>query len=193
MNEEPQALGRSGLPEDLRELLARYPRSDWGHHRNLGDMARFWLQRHAMFREFGAMLQTSVGDWREGRIETEGFVRFFMPRLNRFLGELEGHHSIEDHHYFPVFRAAEPKLARGFDLLDSDHHVIHDALHANAHAANALIAALADGGEAVPRAGDAHADENTKLIAMLMRHLEDEEDLIIPVILDRGEVELGIG
>lgn len=193
MTEHPPALGRTGLPEDLRELLARYPRSDWGHHANLGAMAQFWLQRHAMFREFGAMLQNSVGDWREGRIETEAFVRFFMPRLNRFLGELEGHHSIEDHHYFPVFRAAEPRLVRGFDLLDSDHHVIHEALHANAHAANALIAALANGGDGLRRAGDAHADENAKLIAMLMRHLEDEEDLIIPVILDRGEAELGIG
>jgi hypothetical protein len=30
------------------------------------------------------------------------------------------------------------------------------------------------------------------LVAMLLRHLEDEEDLIVPVILDRGEASLGL-
>jgi len=34
---------RSGWPEDLRVLLDRYPREQWGTHANLGDMARFWL------------------------------------------------------------------------------------------------------------------------------------------------------
>ena len=36
-------------------------------------------------------------------------------------------------------------------------------------------------------AADAYADENSRLIAMLTRHLADEEDLIIPLILDRGD------
>ena len=42
---------RSGWPEDLRVLLDRYPRERWDAHANLGEMARFWLSRHAMFRE----------------------------------------------------------------------------------------------------------------------------------------------
>ena len=193
MTDAGAALGRTGLPDDLKALLERYPRSDWATHENLGAMARFWLERHAMFRDLGAMLQGSIGEWREGRIDSNGFAGFFMPRLNFFLGQLEGHHSIEDHHYFPVFRAAEPSLARGFDLLDHDHHVIHEALHANAGAANAFIAALGAGGDALKRTGEHHAEENTRLIAMLMRHLDDEEDLIIPVILERGEEALGVG
>ncbi len=31
------------------------------------------------------------------------------------------------------------------------------------------------------------------LVAMLARHLEDEEDLIVPLILERGEGAFGIG
>jgi hypothetical protein len=34
---------RNGWPDDLRVLLARYPREQWQGHANLGDMARFWL------------------------------------------------------------------------------------------------------------------------------------------------------
>ena len=43
------------------------------------------------------------------------------PRLQTLLGNLHGHHQIEDHHYFPVFRQAEPRLAAGFGLLANDH------------------------------------------------------------------------
>ena len=97
MTDAGAALGRTRLPDDLKALLERYPRSDWATHENLGAMARFWLERHSMFRDLGAMLQGSIGEWREGRIDSNGFAGFFMPRLNFFLGQLEGHHSIEDH------------------------------------------------------------------------------------------------
>ena len=36
-------------------------------------------------------------------------------------------------------------------------------------------------------AADDYADANTRLVAMLDRHLADEEDLIIPLILERGD------
>ena len=42
-------------------------------------------------------------------------------------------------------------------------------------------------------AADAYAGENERLVAMLARHLEDEEDLIVPLILERGEGAFGIG
>jgi len=41
-------------------------------------------------------------------------------------------------------------------------------------------------------AAEAYAGENAGLVAMLKRHLTDEEDLIVPLILDRGEGPLGI-
>ena len=41
-------------------------------------------------------------------------------------------------------------------------------------------------------AADAYARENEALLAMLLRHLDDEEDLIIPLILDRSEEGLGV-
>ncbi|MCV0398108.1 MAG: hemerythrin domain-containing protein [Rhizobiaceae bacterium] len=182
---------RVGLPDDLRFLVERYPRDEWAAHDNIGGMAGFWLQRHDMFRDVGRMLTGGIADYREGRRTARDFAQWFAPRLNFFLSNLEGHHQVEDVHYFPVFAAAEARLKRGFDILDADHHLIHEALEANAETANAFLRAL-DGDEDRRRfAADAYATANDRLVAMLMRHLDDEEDLIIPLILDRGDAALG--
>ncbi|NGN39572.1 hemerythrin domain-containing protein [Mesorhizobium sp. CGMCC 1.15528] len=184
---------RAGLPEDLRWLAEKYPREDWQAHVNIGGMANMWLQRHDMFRELGGVLTNVIADYREGKTTAPQFAQFFAPRLNFFLGQLDGHHRIEDEHYFPVFANAEKRLKRGFDILDADHHIIHDGLERNAETANAFLRALQETDDKQRFAADAYADENTRLVAMLTRHLADEEDLIIPLILDRGDRELGIG
>lgn len=178
---------RHGLPADLRWLVERYPRNEWADHTDIGGMASFWLQRHAMFRDAGAMLTNGIGDYREGRMVAAEFARWFAPRLNFFLGNLEGHHQVEDFHYFPAFVRAEPRLKRGFEILDADHHLIHESLERNAEAANAFLRAMTEDEDRLRFAADDYADENSRLVARLARHLDDEEDLIIPLILDRGD------
>ena len=116
---------RSGWPEDLRVLVSRYPREQWAGHANLGEMARFWLSRHAMFRELTAMIRQIETEFRAGRLPPQEFASAFVPRLQFLLSQLEVHHQIEDYHYFPIFRAADARLARGFDVLEGDHHAIH--------------------------------------------------------------------
>ena len=182
---------RPGLPQDLRYLVAKYPREDWQAHENLHGMASMWLQRHDMFRELGGILSGAIGDYREGRSDAKAFAAFFAPRLQFFLGQLDGHHNAEDQHYFPVFARAESRLRRGFDILDGDHHLIHEALERNAESANGFLRALQEDQDRQRFAADAYAGENERLVAMLARHLEDEEDLIIPLILERGEHAFG--
>lgn len=182
---------RAGLPDDLRFLLEKYPREDWTGHENVQGMAMFWLERHNMFRELGGILTNAIGDYREGRTDAAQFAQFFAPRLNFFLSHLDGHHNVEDHQYFPTFARIEPRLKRGFDILDSDHHLIHDALERNAETANGFIRALQENEDRQRFAADLYADENERLVAMLARHLDDEEDLIIPLILDRGDRGMG--
>ena len=184
---------RGGWPDDLRFLVEKYPREVWQEHQNVHGMANMWLQRHDMFRELGGKLSEAIADYREGRTKAPEFARFFAPRLNFFLGHLDGHHNVEDAHYFPVFAEAEKRLKRGFDILDADHHMIHEGMERNAETANAFLRALEEGEDKQRFAADAYADENTRLIAMLTRHLADEEDLIVPLILERGDRGLGIG
>lgn len=183
---------RQSLPEDLKFLLHQFPRGTWRRHVNIRGMATMWLQRHAMFRELGGLLAETVQGHRDGRIGAYEFAQEFVPRLQFFLSELEGHHSVEDNYYFPTFVRAEPRLAPGFEILDRDHHQIHEALERNAKAANIFIQSLKKDPDSRRFAAESYADENAMLVAMLTRHLDDEEDLIIPLILDHGDRKLGI-
>ena len=195
---EPSTLDtRQGLPADLTQLLQRYPRATWHNHANLGATANFWLSRHDMFRDLGGQLGGGLSQYREGTIDFDRFRQWFAPRLQFFLQQLEHHHQIEDDHYFPVFQRAEPRLARGFDLLDSDHILIHDDLAAVADGANALLSVVRaprqqNESDDEKRIADAYGQATERLLKRLTRHLADEEDLIIPLILDRGEASIGI-
>jgi hypothetical protein len=61
-----------------------------------------------------------------------------------------------------------------------------------AETANVLLRALQAGGDPLRRASDNYADASGALLKGLLRHLDDEEDLIVPLILDRGEEALGV-
>lgn len=182
---------RTGMPDDQLFMLARYPRADWWAHDDIHGLSGQWIQHHNTFRDMGKTLGVGIADYREGRNTAPEFARWFAPRLNRLLGYLDAHHNIEDHVYFPKFVEAENRLTRGFDILEGDHHQIHAALEANAEAANAFLRALQENDDKQRFAADNYALENEKLVAMLTRHLDDEEDLIIPLILDRGDHAFG--
>jgi iron-sulfur cluster repair protein YtfE (RIC family) len=184
---------RVGWPADLRVLIDRYPREVWGTHENLGAMARFWLERHDMFREVGDALRHATTAFREGTASAADFRAWFPPRLQFFLQQLNSHHQVEDLHYFPVFQAAEQRLAHGFEVLETDHEVIHAQIVATVESANAFLRAATNDPEALRTAGDHYAGTSSGLLRLLTRHLGDEEDLIIPLILDRGEASLGVG
>jgi hypothetical protein len=61
-----------------------------------------------------------------------------------------------------------------------------------AETANALLRALRGDTESLRRCSDDYAAASGVLLRGLIRHLDDEEDLIVPLILDRGEEALGV-
>lgn len=164
-------------------MLERHPRPAWPSHRNFA-LAQFWLERHALFREQLATLRDTTREHLDGKYPVAQFQLWLGPRLQGFLSALHGHHQIEDQHYFPAFRAAEPRLAAGFDTLDSDHRLIHECIVATVEAANELLRTPASGA-VHPHAGR-YADSLERLHGRLLNHLDDEEDLIIPVMLEHG-------
>lgn len=179
---------RRGWPAELRLLLDRHPRAGWDSNPDLGMTARFWLDRHAAFRQLGRALQDALADFRRGGTSAEDFQGPFAQRLQLFLGELHGHHQVEDFHYFPLFRRAEPRLAAGFDVLAQDHETLHADLLATAEAANALLQALARDPAAAEGPAEAYAAASDRLLEGMLRHLDDEEDLVIPLLIERGEI-----
>lgn len=172
---------RAGLPEALRVLVDALPRADWTDHPNLGEMVQFWLQRHLMFRDLLNRLTADA----EGMLDRRIAPEHYTPRLTRlggfFLQNLHGHHQIEDDYYFPKLIGLDRRLERGFEVLDADHHVLHDLLDGFEAAANEALQAE-DTREAV---AGVHT-ELGRLQRLLDRHLTDEEEIIVPVILTTG-------
>jgi hemerythrin-like domain-containing protein len=183
---------RLGWPVDLRFLLDQYPREQWMAHANLGQMARFWLDRHNMFRELGGALNDATTKFREGNVTPQEFQGWFAPRLQFFLQQLHAHHHVEDAHYFPILRAAENRLVGGFEVLEKDHEILHEGIIKSVESANEFLKELRQGDDKARFAADGYVDINADLLKKMLRHLGDEEDLIIPLILDRGEDKLGV-
>lgn len=174
---------REGLPDALRVLLQDYPRDAWNAHDNFAGLVAFWLDRHLMFRRLMTALIDDAEQAMDRRIDAQGHAARLSRYGSMLLQNLHGHHQIEDHHYFPVLSAREPVLTRGFDLLDADHHAMDGLLNRFADGANGVIRGKTEVG--------VFREDLLGFKAMLERHLTDEEDLIVPVILKHGPNGLG--
>ncbi|MDQ2088311.1 hemerythrin domain-containing protein [Marimonas arenosa] len=169
---------RHGLPDELRVLARLYPRSDWHGHPNFSDLVAFWLDRHLMFREIITRMQSATQMHMaspQARFGTE-IARY----TGFFLNQLHEHHGIEDHHYFPHLKTLDFRLVRAFDMLDADHHALDGHIHALAGATNTVLADLRAGkaGETGPL-----LEAQQEFDRFLDRHLADEEEVIVPVLL----------
>lgn len=167
---------RAGLPPALRVLVEEMPRLTWDRHPGFQGLAAFWLDRHLMFRRLTETLRQDA----EARLDARIDPRDHIARLSRHGGllvqALHGHHQIEDAEYFPRMAMMEPRIAAGFDLLDADHQSLDGLIADFVTAANAVIT---EGADAPGRFRDALL----RFDRLLGRHLEDEEDLVVPVIL----------
>lgn len=169
---------RDGLPPALRALCDSYPREDWPSHANFDGLVAFWMDRHLMFRTLCDTLRGDAEALVDGNIDPKRM----QGRLSRYGGmllqQLHMHHQIEDAHYFPKLVRYEADLARGFEILDTDHHQMDDLLEGFAKAANGVLQGQGDAGR--------YRDEIAAFEGFLLRHLEDEEDLIVPILLKHG-------
>ncbi|SOH94531.1 Hemerythrin HHE cation binding domain-containing protein [Monaibacterium marinum] len=172
---------RERLPDALRVLLETYPRETWEGHHNFGQLIRFWLDRHLMFRKMNKILLSGVEGYLDQRVDAGRYGRETARIGQKMLHEIHGHHTMEDTHYFPVLTKQDKRLIRGFEMLDADHHALDEHLAGFAKDANALLGALGNG-KARDEAGRLH-DRITGFGGFLDRHLTDEEDLIVPVLL----------
>ena len=168
---------RAGLPDALRVLAEAYPRAEWTAHPNFGEMIRFWMDRHAMFRQLTGVMRDDLHALIDGKTD----FATYAPRLSHYggtlLNQLHGHHQIEDHHYFPRLIRLDPRLERGFDLLETDHAAMDGLLHDFAEGANGVL----QGAQAGP-----FLDKLDGFTTLLERHLTDEEEIVVPVVLKTG-------
>ena len=103
------------------------------------------------------------------------------------MGELHGHHSIEDMHYFPQLVTLESRLEHGFEILDHDHKDLDVHLETFTNEANALLGAIGQNAD-WRGVGETMRRGLGRMEKFLDRHLTDEdiadeEDLVVPVLL----------
>ncbi len=171
---------RQTLPAEFRLILGDYPRATWPDHRDFNGLAAFWLDRHLGFRQTMTALNTEAEAMLDRSLDPTQWKRRLSQRGSALLGDLIGHHQIEDQTYFPELTRLEPRLARGFDMLDADHHALHDLIDRFATGANAALSAE---GPALHVAAAAFHKDLQQFQTLLARHLTDEEDLVLPVVL----------
>jgi iron-sulfur cluster repair protein YtfE (RIC family) len=181
---------RPGLPDALRILLRDHPRELWSADPGFHGLVSFWLDRHLAFRDITARLLEDAEAVLDARIAPQTHGQRLARLGGHLVQDLHGHHQIEDHHYFPKLAALEPRLQKGFDILDSDHHALDAHLERFVKGANAILQSKGDPVAHVAQSGR-FRDELVRFRGFLDRHLIDEEDLIVPVILRHGDRAVG--
>lgn len=148
--------------------------------------ARRWLHMHGGFRIHQAQMAAMVDTWR-GDHDLRSLHRALIPALQQFLQHLDGHHRVESGHYFPALQRLEPRIAAGIDLLDRDHDAIHAHIEAMVDTGRALHQAVVGGAADARDRVERLADVLSLAGPQLVRHLDDEEDIVIPLIALRGD------
>ncbi len=174
---------RDGWPDEAATLLAQYPRDAWPDHPNFARSIDNWMGAHQGFRQLGRIVAAETEAYLDRRIGAEDYA----PRLSRYgdllVRNLHGHHTWEDRSFFPEIRAADRRFDQGLETLESDHGVLDQTIERLTREANRVLKLTQlDEPQARTEAGGLH-DTATRIEAFLQRHLTDEEDLIVPILL----------
>lgn len=183
-------LTRTQLPDALRVLSEAYPRQNWETDPGFDELTRFWLERHIMFRRLLDQMRDHAENLLDHAIDPDRFRAWTARYGGMFINGLHEHHTIEDSYYFPKLMGHDQRLERGFDILDADHHALDAALQTLVTAANATLSPIPDRATLQDSAGT-YLEELETIAQLLNRHLIDEEELVVPIILRYGAPQMG--
>lgn len=172
-----------GMPTEMQILLDAYPRDSWEAHPGFREQTKHWLGAHQMFRKLGRIIRTETEMYLDKARSPDEFAARLAYYGDILVRNLHGHHGWEDHSYFPELAAADPRFEAGLEILEKDHQELDIVLERFSKSANRVIQLV----ELEPKparmeAGDLHKIAKS-IEAFLERHLGDEEELAVPIIL----------
>ena len=171
------------MPEEMQLLLKDYPRDAWGDHPNFKRATEQWLGAHKMFRQLSAITRKETEAYLDRDRDAEDFAARLSYYGNLLVGNLHGHHHWEDRSYFPELSAADPRFDVGLEILEKDHATLDGILDAFTSASNRVIKLVQlDETSARDEAGAVQTGA-AQIEKLLDRHLTDEEELAVPIIL----------
>ena len=175
---------QDAMPDEMRILLNQYPREAWDAHPGFKDKTRQWLNAHQGFRRLIDLLDEDA----RALLDKNMAPTHYAKRLSRYgsilIGNLHGHHGWEDYEYFPELSVADPRFDHGLEILEKDHAALDVVLDAFTDIGNsALKLEKLDETKLYEKVGKLHPVIET-IDAFLDRHLGDEEELAVPIILE---------
>lgn len=171
------------MPSEMRLLLSDYPRDSWEAHPGFHEKTRHWLGAHQMFRRLANRVRLDAETYLDGKYELDYYGGRLAYYGNVLVGNLHGHHGWEDHSYFPELSKADARFDAGLAVLEQDHADLDKVLDHFTRTANRAIQLIQlDEAQVRDEVGKLHG--NAEMIeAFLKRHLSDEEELAVPIIL----------
>lgn len=173
MVDERDLRRRTGLPATLRSgLTDRAARSDWPTHASYPRAAKLLLEIHRHLRGQADSLARAS----ELAADPPGNEPLWAA-VARAVGQLvdltAAHHGIEDAYLYPALLRVRPGLTDPIALLADDHRALDVAFEEMERAVD-------------DRAAARLRDATAVLARLLGRHLEDEEEIVVPVLLATG-------
>lgn len=174
---------RQALPDGMTVLLGDYPREAWPDHPNFAASIQKWMGAHEMFRRLGGVVRSEAESFLDKSRDPDDFAGRLSIYGNLLVRNLHGHHTWEDRTFFPELRAADERFEHGLDMLEADHVVLDETLDRFTRSGNRVTKLIhLDGAQARDEAGALHAVAE-EIEGYLTRHLSDEEDLVVPILL----------
>ncbi|RBW58804.1 hemerythrin domain-containing protein [Ruegeria sp. A3M17] len=171
------------MPGEMQILLEQYPRDSWETHPGFTEKTRHWLGAHLMFRRLARLVRSDAESYLGKDLSPEEYAARLSHYGNALVGNLHGHHGWEDHSYFPELSAADSRFDAGLNVLEKDHADLDLVLDQYTRTANRVIKLIQlDEVQARSEVGSLR-DTSEAIEAFLKRHLGDEEDLAVPIIL----------
>lgn len=171
------------LPTEMQSLLATYPRDSWDAHPGFKDKTRQWLRAHEGFRYLSETIRTDAEAYLDKGIDPEEFSGRLSYLGNALVRNLHGHHTWEDRSYFPELSAADARFDEGLEILETDHADLDRVLEDFTRLANRTIKLIQLNESAAREEAEQLHGVSETIEAFLARHLTDEEELAVPIIL----------
>lgn len=171
------------IPEELRFLSNRYPRDDWEAHPGFKEKTRHWLGAHQTFRRAAKRVRVDTQEFLNREIALDDYVGRLSYFGGNLVANLHGHHGWEDRSYFPELSAADPRFDAGLELLEQDHADLDVVLDDLTRKANRVIRLATMDEKQAHEEANAVLPAAEAIEAFLERHLADEEELAVPIIL----------
>ncbi len=172
---------RDKLPASIQESLISIERRRWPFHPKYHGKAEFFIQYHEGLRYTSFQILNSLRKLLDNageKSEIDAELKNIGALCYTLFQDAERHHVIEDHSYFPAFRRIEPKLGAGIDLLENDHKCLSSAFAELKSSLNQSLLINSN----YSAVGQLYQSA-VKVNNILIQHLSDEEEIIIPIFL----------